>query len=138
MIKKIGHITILVKDQDDALRFYTEKLGFNKRQDTTFGEDMCWVTVSPRDQPDLEITFVKAVTKEKLKALGKQAGEARACFSNNWNRQLPGGLRDNESKGSKVPRSTREATGRDRSGFRRPLRQLVRSSATCQPLKRAR
>jgi len=75
IIKKIGHITILVKDQDDALRFYTEKLGFKKRQDTMFGEDMRWVTVSPRDQPDLEITFVKAVTKEKLKALGKQAGD---------------------------------------------------------------
>jgi predicted enzyme related to lactoylglutathione lyase len=64
-----------VKDQDDALRFYMEKLGFKKRQDTTLGENMRWVTVSPRDQPDLEITFVKADTKEKLKVLGKQAGD---------------------------------------------------------------
>ena len=75
MIEKIGHITILVKDQDDALKFYTEKLGFKKCQDTMFGEDMRWVTVAPKNQPDLEITFVKADSREKLKSLGKQAGD---------------------------------------------------------------
>jgi len=75
VIRKIGHITILVQDQDEALGFYTEKLGFKKHEDTTFGEGMRWVTVFPKDQLDLEITFVKAVTKEKLKALGKQAGD---------------------------------------------------------------
>lgn len=75
MIKKIGHITILVKDQDEAMRFYTEKLGFKKCQDMMFGEDMRWVTAAPKNQPDLEITFVKADSKEKLKSLGKQAGD---------------------------------------------------------------
>jgi catechol 2,3-dioxygenase-like lactoylglutathione lyase family enzyme len=75
MIEKIGHITILVKDQDDALKFYTEKLGFKKCQDTTFGEGMRWVTVALKTQPDLEITFVKADSTEKLKSLGKQAGD---------------------------------------------------------------
>ena len=75
MIKKIGHITILVKDQDEALKFYTEKLGFKKCQDTMFGADMRWVTVAPKNQQDLEITFVKADSKEKLKSLGKQAGD---------------------------------------------------------------
>jgi catechol 2,3-dioxygenase-like lactoylglutathione lyase family enzyme len=72
---KIGHITLLVKDFDEALRFYVEKIGFVKRQDTTFGEGMRWVTVSPKDQPDLELTFVLADTDEKQKALGKQAGD---------------------------------------------------------------
>ncbi len=72
---KIGHITLLVKDQDEAATFYVEKLGFQKRQDTFFGEKMRWVTVSPKEQPDLELTFVKADTEEKLKAMGKQAGD---------------------------------------------------------------
>ena len=72
---KIGHITLLVRDFDEALRFYVEKLGFVKAQDTTFGEGMRWVTVSPKDQPDLELTFVLADTDEKQKALGKQAGD---------------------------------------------------------------
>ena len=72
---RIGHITLLVKDFDEAAKFYVEKLGFKKRQDTKFWVDMRWVTVSPRDQPDLELTFVLADTEEKLKALGKQAGD---------------------------------------------------------------
>ncbi len=72
---KIGHVTLLVKDFDDALRFYVEKLGFVKRQDAKFWGNNRWVTVSPRDQPDLELTFVLADTKEKRKALGKQAGD---------------------------------------------------------------
>ena len=72
---RIGHITLLVKDFDEAVAFYVEKMGFQKRQDTKFWGDMRWVTVSPKDQTDLELTFVKADTEEKLKALGKQAGD---------------------------------------------------------------
>lgn len=73
MVNKIGYITILVKDQDEAARFYVEKLGFVKRQDTFFGPGMRWVTVSPQGQGGLELTFVKAETKEYLRAVGKQA-----------------------------------------------------------------
>jgi catechol 2,3-dioxygenase-like lactoylglutathione lyase family enzyme len=72
---KIDHITLLVKDQDEAAKFYVEKLGFEKRQDAKFWGDMRWVTVSPKDQPDFELTFVLADTEEKLAALGKQAGD---------------------------------------------------------------
>jgi catechol 2,3-dioxygenase-like lactoylglutathione lyase family enzyme len=64
-----------VKDFDEALKFYVEKLGFLKRQDEKFWGDMRWVTVSPKDQPDFELTFVLADTDEKQKALGKQAGD---------------------------------------------------------------
>jgi catechol 2,3-dioxygenase-like lactoylglutathione lyase family enzyme len=72
---KIGHITILVRDQNEAANFYVEKLGFRNRQDTVFGENMRWVTVAPKDQPDLELTFVKTDTENKTRALGKQAGD---------------------------------------------------------------
>jgi catechol 2,3-dioxygenase-like lactoylglutathione lyase family enzyme len=75
MIEEIGHITVLVKDQDEALNFYVEKLGFVKRQDTFFGEGMRWVTVSPKAQSDLEITFVVAEGGNTLGALGRQAGD---------------------------------------------------------------
>jgi catechol 2,3-dioxygenase-like lactoylglutathione lyase family enzyme len=72
---KIGHITLLVKDFDEALAFYVSKMGFKKCRDDKFAEDMRWVTVSPKDQSDLELTFVLANTEEKGKALGKQAGD---------------------------------------------------------------
>ena len=73
-MNKIGHITLLVKDQNEALKFYTEKLGFQKRQDAMLGP-MRWLTVSPKDQADLELTFVLADSEEKRKSLGKQAGD---------------------------------------------------------------
>jgi catechol 2,3-dioxygenase-like lactoylglutathione lyase family enzyme len=73
-MNKIGHITLLVKDQDEALKFYTEKLGFQKRQDLPLG-NMRWVTVSPKGQTDIELTFVVADTEEKRRAVGKQAGD---------------------------------------------------------------
>jgi catechol 2,3-dioxygenase-like lactoylglutathione lyase family enzyme len=75
MIKRIGHITILVKNQDEAAKFYVEKLGFVKHEDTFFGEGMRWVTVSPKRQRSLELTLVKADSENKLNALGKQAGD---------------------------------------------------------------
>jgi catechol 2,3-dioxygenase-like lactoylglutathione lyase family enzyme len=74
-MNKIGHITLLVKDQDEALKFYTEKLGFQKRQDLEIAEKVRWVTVSPKGQSDLELTFVVADTEEKRRAVGKQAGD---------------------------------------------------------------
>ena len=71
-MKKIGHITILVHNYDEALNFYTQKMGFVKNQDNKFGKDNRWLTVAPSDQHDLEIVFVKADTPDKRKIVGKQ------------------------------------------------------------------
>ena len=72
---KIGHITLLVKDFDEAISFYVEKLEFVTRQDTKFWGENRWATVSPEDQTDAELTFVLADTEKKKAALGKQAGD---------------------------------------------------------------
>ncbi len=47
MLTKLGHVTVLVRDQDEALSFYTEKLGMEKRDDRTAG-DFRWLTVAPK------------------------------------------------------------------------------------------
>ena len=60
MITKLSHATVYVLDQEKALRFYTEKLGFEVRTDVTMG-DFRWLTVGPKGQPDLEI-ILYAVT----------------------------------------------------------------------------
>lgn len=69
---KIGHITLLVNDIDEAVQFYTEKLGFTKRADQKSWLDMRWVSASPKDQPDVALTFVQADTIEKEAAVGNQ------------------------------------------------------------------
>jgi catechol 2,3-dioxygenase-like lactoylglutathione lyase family enzyme len=53
MINKLSVAAIWVKDQNEALRFYTEKLGFEIRTDVTAG-DYRWLTVGLKHQPDLE------------------------------------------------------------------------------------
>lgn len=53
MINKLSVATIWVKDQNEALRFYTEKLGFEIRNDVTHG-DYRWLTVGLKDQPEIE------------------------------------------------------------------------------------
>lgn len=53
MIESLSVVTIWVKDLNEALRFYTEKLGFDICADYTHG-DYRWLTVGLRGQPGLE------------------------------------------------------------------------------------
>ena len=62
MITRLSHTSVFVLDQDSAKAFYIEKLGFEERFDIVMGEDFegagagfRWLTVGPRDQPDLQI-----------------------------------------------------------------------------------
>jgi predicted enzyme related to lactoylglutathione lyase len=69
---RISHFVILVEDIDEALQFYTEKLGFVKQRDDTLWINLRWATVSPKNQPDLQLTFALADDKQKNKAVGQQ------------------------------------------------------------------
>ena len=57
MIEAISHVNVWVHDQDEAKAFYTEKLGFEVRQDATLEElgGYRWLTVGQPDQPDVEV-----------------------------------------------------------------------------------
>jgi catechol 2,3-dioxygenase-like lactoylglutathione lyase family enzyme len=46
-ISKIGTVVIPVSDQDRAIEFYVETLGFEKRADVPFGDGYRWVEVAP-------------------------------------------------------------------------------------------
>jgi catechol 2,3-dioxygenase-like lactoylglutathione lyase family enzyme len=48
---RINLASVLVDDQDKALKFYTEVLGFVKKTDVPLGEDR-WVTVVSPEQPE--------------------------------------------------------------------------------------
>lgn len=56
MINKIGKITIYVNNQDDAKKFWTEKLGFVIKFEQAMGPNMKWVEVGPSE--DEFTTFV--------------------------------------------------------------------------------
>jgi catechol 2,3-dioxygenase-like lactoylglutathione lyase family enzyme len=60
-MKSISHTGLWVHDQDEALDFYTRKLGLEVREDVTLEEfgNYRWVTVGPAGQPDVEIILSK-------------------------------------------------------------------------------
>jgi uncharacterized glyoxalase superfamily protein PhnB len=76
---KIGTAQLWVHDQEEALAFYTKKLGFEVRSDVTLPElgNFRWLAVGPAGQPDIAITLMAipgppvmgADTAEQVKAL---------------------------------------------------------------------
>ncbi len=46
-IDRVATVIVTVKDQDSALAFYTEKLGFQKRTDIPMNDDYRWAEVAP-------------------------------------------------------------------------------------------
>jgi predicted enzyme related to lactoylglutathione lyase len=60
MLTRLAVVTILVTDQDEALQFYTEKLGLEKLDDMEFGEGNRWLTVTAPQQRDVQIFLAKA------------------------------------------------------------------------------
>lgn len=61
MITRLARVTIYVRDQEDALRFYTEQLGLEVRSDVQFGPGARWLTVAPIGQTDIEIVLQEPV-----------------------------------------------------------------------------
>jgi uncharacterized glyoxalase superfamily protein PhnB len=57
---RIANAQLWVHDQDEALAFYTQKLGFEVRSDVTLAElgDFRWLTVGPPGQDDVAITLM--------------------------------------------------------------------------------
>jgi predicted enzyme related to lactoylglutathione lyase len=79
MVTQIAYITVLVRDQDEALRFYTEKLGMEKREEDTSIPDSRWLTVAPKNQKEVAFTLRKADGAE-LERVGNQTGRQFLCI----------------------------------------------------------
>lgn len=65
-ITKITHVTVLVNDQDEALNWYTEVLGLEKRQDDAKTiPGFRWITVAPKGQTAPEIVLLRAEDRDR-------------------------------------------------------------------------
>lgn len=58
MSLKATHFSVFVLDQNSAYDFYVNKLGFKVNTDAEMGPKGRWLTVSPPEQPDLEIALM--------------------------------------------------------------------------------
>jgi catechol 2,3-dioxygenase-like lactoylglutathione lyase family enzyme len=74
MKQQIVHIALVVEDYDDAIRFYTEKLGFTLLEDTPQGETKRWVLVAPNGSQECSVLLAKGVGEEQRTRIGNQTG----------------------------------------------------------------
>ena len=58
MVTKLSHSIIYVLNQDSAYDFYVNRLGFKVHTDAPMGPGARWLTVTPPDQPNLEIILM--------------------------------------------------------------------------------
>jgi len=58
MVTKLSHVTFFVLDQQKAHDFYVSTLGFKVNTDATMENGFRWLTVSPPQQPELEIALL--------------------------------------------------------------------------------
>ena len=60
MITSLTHTFIYVLDQEEALDFYTKKLGFDRKANIPLGPGKKWISVAPPNQLNIEIVLMKA------------------------------------------------------------------------------
>ena len=68
-------VSLVVRDYDDAIAFYTQKLGFTLVEDTYQPEqDKRWVVVAPPGSGGAKVLLARATTSEQERAIGNQTG----------------------------------------------------------------
>ncbi|MCA0423561.1 MAG: VOC family protein [Proteobacteria bacterium] len=78
MNRRIGAVTFVVRDYDEATAWFTDVLGFSLIVDTPLGDGKRWVLVGPGEGTPL--LLAKADGPEQAAAVGKQAGGRVAFF----------------------------------------------------------
>lgn len=73
MKQSLSLISLLVADYDEAITFYTQKLGFELLEDSPQGEKR-WVVVRPKGASETAILLAKASTEQQKQQIGQQAG----------------------------------------------------------------
>jgi len=75
MKKSIVYMTLVVRDYDEAIAWFTEKLDFTLVEDTYQPEDdKRWVVVAPQGSQGTSILLARATTLEQKNAVGNQTG----------------------------------------------------------------
>lgn len=90
MEQKIAHVSLLVKDYDEAIEFYTKKLNFKLIEDKKLGENKRWVIVSPQGNSDTNLLLAKYTNEEQKSRVGNQTGGRVFLFlyTDNFERDL--------------------------------------------------
>ena len=78
MPQNIGYISVVVRDYDEAIAFFTQSLGFELVEDSPstdrLGRDKRWVMVAPPGSHGTKILLARASTPEEASRVGNQTG----------------------------------------------------------------
>ena len=127
---RIATAQLWVHDQDEALAFFTDKVGMEVRSDVTLPEmgDFRWLTVGPPDQPDVSIVLMAIPGPPVID--DESAAQIRDLMAKGFagtrvpdDRRLPEGIRRAERPRCRVRRAARGPALRHRRRLPRPLRQ---------------
>ncbi len=74
MHQRIAHVALVVKDYDEAIDFYVNKLEFQLLTDTKLSEEKRWVIIAPPGAKECCLLLSKAENEEEAKSIGYQTG----------------------------------------------------------------
>ena len=75
MNQSIGYVAIVVRDYDEAIRFYVDDLGFDLVEDTRIeAQDKRWMLVAPPGSTGTKLLLARAVGPEQQSRIGNQTG----------------------------------------------------------------
>jgi catechol 2,3-dioxygenase-like lactoylglutathione lyase family enzyme len=74
MKQELAQISIVVRDYDEAISFYTRVLNFNLLEDTVLSPEKRWVRVAPPGSTGCGLLLAKGVGQEQQSRIGNQTG----------------------------------------------------------------
>jgi catechol 2,3-dioxygenase-like lactoylglutathione lyase family enzyme len=80
MAQTLAHVTFLVREYDEAITFFTEKLSFQIVEDSPQPEGKRWVLVRPNGSPSTCLLLAQATTPAQTATIGKQTGDRVSFF----------------------------------------------------------
>ena len=73
MPQRLAHVTLLVRDYDEALAFFTESLGFRVVENSPLPANKRWLVVAPPGSQGASLLLARAATPEQLQQVGNQS-----------------------------------------------------------------
>lgn len=89
MIQRLSHVTVYTLNQEEALKFYRDKLGFKVHTDVTMEHGFRWLTLTAPGDPDLELVLMEpkespmmdAETASQIRELVKKGALGAGVFN---------------------------------------------------------
>jgi len=106
MTQTLAQLTFVVCEYDEAIAFFTQKLGFHLIEDSALEGGKRWVVVGPDGPGTLRLLLARASTPQEIRAVGNQTGGRVFLFlhTDNFSRDY----RAMQSRGVKFLEAPRE------------------------------